>query len=63
MDAIKMQLPVANKVSSALNGWTSANKVTIKLVIVYFMVRNWALRKVQRIFYEINFLFFSCFES
>jgi chaperone required for assembly of F1-ATPase len=37
VDAIKKQLPVQNKVSLALDGWTSANKLAIKSVIAYYM--------------------------
>jgi len=63
VDAIKKQLPSRNKVSLALDGWTSMNKMAIMSVIAYYMDRNWALHKVQLAFDEINLLFFSCFES
>jgi len=42
VDAIKKQLPVQNKVSLALDGWTSTNKLAIMSVIAYYMDRNWA---------------------
>jgi hypothetical protein len=63
VDAIKKQLPQRNKVSLALNGWTSTNKLAITSVIAYYMDRNWALRKVQLSFDEVNRLFISRFES
>jgi len=44
VDAIKKQLPSHNKVSLALDGWTSPNKLAIISVIDYYMDRNWALR-------------------
>jgi hypothetical protein len=43
VDAIEKQLPSTNKVSLALNGWTSTNKVAITLVIAYYVDRNRAL--------------------
>jgi len=63
VDAIKKQLPSRNKVSLALDGWTSKNKLAITSVIAYYMDRNWALREVQLAFDEVNLLFFSSFES
>jgi hypothetical protein len=33
VDAIKTQLPIRNKVSLSLDGWTSANKLAITSVI------------------------------
>jgi len=44
VDAIKKQLPIRNKVSLALDGWTSTNKLAITLIIAFNMDRNWALR-------------------
>jgi len=35
VDAIEKQLPLLNKVSLALNGWTSTNKLAITSVIAY----------------------------
>jgi hypothetical protein len=43
VDAIEKQLPSTNKVSLALDGWTSTNKVAITLVIAYYVDRNRAL--------------------
>jgi len=43
VDAIKKQLPVQNEVSLTLDGWTSTDKLTITLVIAYYMDWNWAL--------------------
>ena len=63
VDAIKKQLPSQNKVSLALDGWTSTNKLAITSVIAYYMDRNWALRDVQLAFDEVDPLFFSAFES
>ena len=63
VDAIKKQLPLQNKVSSALDGWTSTNELAITSVIAYYMDRNWALREVQLAFDEVHRLFCSCFES
>ena len=63
VDGIKKQLPSRNKVSLALDGWTSTNKLAITSVIAYYMDRNWALREVQLAFDEVNLLLFSRFES
>jgi hypothetical protein len=63
VDAIEKQLPVRNKVSLALDGWTSTNKLGITSVIVYYMDRNWALREVHLAFREVDRLFYSRFES
>jgi hypothetical protein len=53
IDAIKMQLPTKNKVSVALDGWMSTNKLAIGLVIGYFIDFNWCLREVQLAFDEV----------
>jgi len=63
VDEIKKQLPSQNKVSLALNWWTSTNKLAITLVIAYSMDPNWVLREVQLGFEEVDTLFFSGFES
>ena len=63
VDAIDKQLPLRNKVSLALDRWTSTNKLAITLVIAYYMDRNWALREVQLAFDEIDHLFCARFES
>jgi hypothetical protein len=63
VDAIKKQFPIRNKVSLALDGWTSTNKLAITSVIAYYMDRNWALREVQLAITEVDRLFCSCFES
>jgi len=63
VDTIKKQLPIRNKVSLALDGWISTNKLAITSVIVYCMNRNWALREVQLAFDEVDRLFCSRFES
>ena len=59
VDAIKEQLPLRNKVSLALNGWTSPNKLAITLVIAYYMNRNCVLHEVQHPFDEVYRLFCS----
>jgi len=63
VDAIKKQLPLRNKVSLALDEWTSTNKLAITSVIAYYMNRNWALLEVQLAFNEVDHLFCSRFES
>jgi len=63
VDAIKKQLPLQNKVSLALDGWTSTNKLFIMSVIAYYMDRKWALREFQLAFDEVDRLFCSRFES
>ena len=63
MDAIKKLWPSGNKVSLALDVWTSPDKLAITSVIVYYMDRNWALREVQLAFHELDRLFLSRFES
>ena len=40
VDAIKKQLPIRNKVSLALDGWTSTNKQALMSVIACYMDRN-----------------------
>jgi len=63
VDAIKKQLPVRNKVSLALDAWTSTHKLVIMSVIAYYMDRNWALHEVQLAFNEVDRLFYSHFKS
>jgi len=63
VDAIHKQLPVRNKVSFALDGWTSTNTLAITSVIAYYMDRNWALREVHLAFDEVDPLIYSRFES
>jgi hypothetical protein len=48
-----------NKVSLALDGWTSRNKLAITSVIADYMDRNWALREVQLAFNQVDSPFFS----
>jgi len=62
VDAIQKQLPSPNRVSLALDGWTSTNKLAITSVIAYYMDRNWALHVVQLTFDEVDHLFFSAFK-
>jgi hypothetical protein len=63
VDAIMKQLPIQNKVSLALDGWTAMNKLAITSVIAYYIDRNWALREVQLPFNEVDCLFGSRLES
>ena len=63
VDAITKQLLIQNKLSSALDGWTSRYKLAITSVIAYYMDRNWALREFQLAFDEVDRLFCSRFES
>ena len=62
LNAIKKQLPSRNKVSLALDRWTSTNKLAITSVIGYYMARSWALQEVQLTFDEVHYLFSSRFE-
>jgi hypothetical protein len=63
LDVIKKQLPIRNKVSLALDRWTSTNKLAITSVITYYMDRNWTLHEGQLAVNEIDLLFCSRFES
>jgi len=63
VDAIEKQLPSWNKLSLALDGWTSTNKITISSVIAYYMIRTWALCEAQLPFDEVDCPSFSAFES
>jgi len=60
---MKKQLPSQNKVSFALDGWTSTITLAITSVIAYYMNRNWGLREVQLAIDEVDRLLFSRFES
>ena len=61
--AIMKQLPWRTKVSLAIDGWTSTNKLDLMSVIAYSMDRNEGVREVQLAFDEVNSPFFSYFES
>jgi hypothetical protein len=63
VDAIKKHLPSQNKVSLALDGSKSTNKLAITSVIAYSMDRNWALHEFQLAVDAVNHLFVSRFES
>jgi hypothetical protein len=63
VNAIEKQWPSLNRVSLALNGWTSTNILAIKSVIASYMDRNWAFRDVQLAFDEVDRLFLSTVES
>jgi len=62
VDAIKKKLPSCDKVTLALDGWTSPKTLAVSSVIAYYKDRNWALREVQLAFNEVDCLFFSRFE-
>lgn len=51
--AIKEQIPTGQKVSIALDGWTSQNRLAITSVIMYFISKNWKLEEVQIAFEEV----------
>jgi len=63
VDAIKKQLPTRNKVTLALDGWTSTNKLAIRSVIANNMDRDWVMWEVHLAFDEVNSLFFFYFNS
>ena len=63
LDAMKMQLPWTNKVSLALDGWTSPNRLAITSVLAYNMDRNWALQELHLAFNEVDSPILSYFES
>ena len=54
LNAIKKLLPSKNKVSLALDGWTSTNRLAITSVIGYFIDKSWSLREVQLAFDEVS---------
>jgi hypothetical protein len=63
VDAIKKELSSRSKVSLALDGGTLTNKLAITSEIAYYLDQNWALRKVQLAFNEIDIPFMSFFEG
>lgn len=52
--AIKQQIPIGQKISIALDGWTSQNRLAITSVIMYYISRNWTLEEVQIAFEEVR---------
>jgi len=62
MNAINKQLPSRNKVSLALDRWTSTNPLAITSVNAYYVDQDWALREDQLAFDEVDRRFFSPFE-
>jgi len=62
VDGIKKQWPIRNKLSLALDGWTSTNKLALTSVIGYYMDRNRALREVKLAINEVDRLFSSRFK-
>jgi len=63
VNAINEQLLSRNKVSLALDGWTSPNKLAMMSIIVDYIDRIWALREVQICFDEVDCRLFTRFES
>ena len=61
VDAIKKELPSANKVSLASDGWTSTKKLAIKSVIAYCIDRSCTLQEVQLAIHEVDSPFFFVF--
>lgn len=53
LQAIKESIPKNQKVSLALDGWTSSNKLAISSVIMYYIGTNWQLKEVQLAFDEV----------
>jgi hypothetical protein len=47
VNAIKKQLQSQNKVSSALDRWTSTNIIAVTSVIAYYMDRNLGFCDIQ----------------
>jgi hypothetical protein len=63
MHAIQKELPSWNKVSLALDGWTTPNKLPITLVIAYYMDRNCIFCEIQLLFEEVYSMFLCAFGS
>jgi hypothetical protein len=64
IDAIREQLPKSNKISLAIDGWTSTHRLAIKSIIGYYIARDWTLKEVQLAFEEViivSYLFFQVF--
>jgi len=55
LEAIKGQIPRGQRVSIALDGWTSKNRLAITSVIMYYISRNWTLEEVQLAFEEVGY--------
>jgi hypothetical protein len=53
LTAIRAGIPVGQKVSIALDGWTSQNRLAIMSVIMYYISPNWTLEEVQIAFEEV----------
>ena len=58
IEAILNKLPEKNKVSIALDGWTSTTKLAITSVIAYYIDRSWNLKEVQLAIEEVRILQF-----
>jgi len=63
VDAIEKQLLSRNKVSLALDRWTSMCKLSITSVIAYYMDQKWAFHEAQLMVDEVDGLIFSRFQS
>jgi len=62
VDTIKKLSLSWNQVGSALDGWTSMNKLAIMLVNAYYMDQHCVLWEQQQSFNEVDRLFCSIFE-
>jgi hypothetical protein len=56
---MKNQLWSRNKVTLALDGRISTNKLAITAVIAYYLDRNWAMQEGQLLFDKVDNLFIS----
>jgi len=62
VDGFKKQMLSGNKVSLALDGWTSTNKLVITSVIAYYIDQHRTVHAVHFAFNEVDSLFFAYFE-
>jgi hypothetical protein len=62
-DAIKEHFPSRQKVSFALDRWTSTKNISSMLVIAYDMDQNWALGEVRLTVDYVDPVIVSTFES
>ena len=53
IQTIRQSIPEQQKVSLALDGWTSSNKLAITSVIMYYISSDWQLKEVQLAFEEV----------
>jgi hypothetical protein len=53
VQSIRRAIPKDQKVSLALDGWTSSNKLAVVSVIMYYISPDWSLKEVQLAFEEV----------